>query len=55
MSIFVRGGEICGHRKESTTFVMTGDRRGSYPVYVCNKPPHTSGKHHDSETHQSWY
>lgn len=50
----VYGGHICGKKRQSTTFVPTGPAKGHYPVYVCNKQPHTTGEHHDSEARQTW-
>lgn len=50
----VYGGEICGSRKEGTTFVATGTARGHYPLYVCDKEPHASGQHHDSQVGKTW-
>jgi hypothetical protein len=50
----VYGAAICGKRKEETQFVGTGVAKGSYPLFVCDKEPHTSGGHHDSHYGTSW-
>lgn len=47
------GGNICGHKKQSTQFVATGDRRGSYPVYVCDKKTRSNGGRHDGAHYDS--
>jgi len=33
MKVF--GGNICGHKHQSTEFVQTGPAKGSYRMYVC--------------------
>jgi hypothetical protein len=50
----VYGGHICGAKKQSTTFVPTGQARGHYPIYVCDKQPHARGEHKDSHANESW-
>ena len=51
MKVFA--GSICGQKKQSTQFVSTGQAKGSYPVYVCDRTlgPRGGGhrgRHHDS-------
>lgn len=50
----VYGAQICGDKHHGTTFVPTGPAKGNYPVHVCTKPPHDSGRHHDKNTGKSW-
>lgn len=50
----VYGGHICGAKRQSTEFVATGLVGGHYPVYVCDKQPHTSGQHQDSHANKTW-
>lgn len=51
-AVKVSGGEICGVKEQSRTFVPTAGTRGSYPVYVCSieVKPGTAhrGKHYDN-------
>lgn len=42
----VYGGSICGHKKQGTQFVQTGQAKGSYPLYVCTLPSGSSSTHH---------
>lgn len=35
-AVKVSGGEICGVKEQSSTFVPTAGTRGSYPMYVCS-------------------
>lgn len=49
------GGNTCGAKKQETSFVSTGNAKGHYPIYVCDKEPHDRGKHHDSAANKSWY
>lgn len=47
------GGSICGHKHQSTKFVATGNARGSYPVYVCDKKTRQSDGGHDGAHYDS--
>lgn len=43
MKVF--GGSICGHKHQSSEFVSTGHKRGSYPLYVCTLPIEPGSAH----------
>lgn len=47
-------GQQCGIRHHATEFSSTGPMKGYYPIYVCDKPKHTDGKHQDSVAGKSW-
>lgn len=50
----VSGGSICGHKKQGA-FVSTGDHKGNYTLYVCDKKPHDARQqHHDSHANKHW-
>lgn len=50
----VYGSEICGDKKHDQSFVSTGQAKGHYPVYVCDKQPHSGGQHADSKAGKTW-
>lgn len=51
----VAGATICGRKKHSKDFVITGALKGHYPVSVCDKPKqHSAQEHADSQTGEKW-
>lgn len=51
MKVF--GGSICGMKKQGP-FILTGEHKGNYTLYVCDKRPHDEGEHRDSSTGKRW-
>lgn len=49
----VYGGNECG-AVHNGPFQQTGESKGNFLVYVCNKQKHTGGEHHDSHARKTW-